>query len=252
VDPKAETRPGMLTLFKAVLFDLDDTLHDDTVSYRYAAERAARDIAVVYGLDAYAIACAYELEATTFWESLHASDLAKRPVGLLQRFWGLALRKMGIEDEALATRAAEAFNRYRMECVELFPGALELLLSLRERGLALGLVTNGFVETHREKIELLRLEEIFHVIAIADEVGMIKPDPRIFAHVCERLGVLPSASVMIGDNFERDILGARAAGMQTVWFNERNEEIPPGAVPPDAIAQNIDALAGLLNTAPHT
>jgi HAD superfamily hydrolase (TIGR01549 family) len=75
-----------------------------------------------------------------------------------------------------------------MECVELFPGALELLLSLRERGLALGLVTNGFVETHREKIELLRLEEIFHVIAIADEVGMVKPDSAYLRPCVRALG----------------------------------------------------------------
>jgi len=242
----------MLTHFKAVLFDFDDTLHDDTASCRYAAERAAGDIAVVCGLDAYAIACAYEVEANAFWENLHAGDLAKGPVGLLQRFWGLALRKMGIEDAALAARAADAFNRYCMESVGLFPGALELLTSLRERGAALGLVTNGFVETHREKIEFLRLNEMFHVIAIADEVGMVKPDPRIFSHVCERLGALPSASVMIGDHFERDILGARAAGMQTVWINARNEEIPAGAEPPDAIAQDIDALVALLNTAART
>ena len=232
--------------FKAVLFDLDDTLYDDTASYRHASERVARDIASECGVDAEALRHAYVIEAESFWQSLHSGNLQKGTIGLRQRMWSAAMRSLGVDDQVLAARAAEAFNHYRKERMELFPGSLELLVSLRERGIVLALVTNGLAETHREKIALLRLELAFDEIIIADEVGMAKPDPRLFAHVCERLGAPPSASVMVGDRFDRDVVGAQGAGLQSIWFNVRNEPIPAGAAPPDAIVQDIDALAAVL------
>jgi HAD superfamily hydrolase (TIGR01549 family) len=233
-------------LFKAVLFDLDDTLHDDIASYRHASECVARDISGECGLDAEGLRRAYVIEAESFWQNLSDGDLKKGIVGLRQRMWGAAMRAMGVNDDELAERAAQAFNYYRRERLKLFPGALELLAALRARGVALALVTNGFAETHREKIALLQLERAFDEILIADEVGMLKPDPRIFAHACERLKVKAGESVMVGDRFDRDVLGAQAAGLQSVWFNVRGEQIPAGAASPDAIVQDIDALAVVL------
>jgi putative hydrolase of the HAD superfamily len=238
----------MLTLtYNAVLFDLDDTLHDDTASYRYASVCVARDFARECGVDAEAIRRAYTIEAESFWQNLHVGDLKKGPVGLRQRLWGAALRAVGIHDSAVADRAALAFNHYRKERLELFPGVLELLASLRARGIALGMVTNGFAETHREKIGLLQLEQVFNEIIIADEVGMVKPDPRIFAHVCERLGVQAGMTVMVGDRYDRDIVGAQAAGLQSVWLNMRDEAVPAGAAPPDEIVEDISGLIALFH-----
>jgi len=111
--------------------------------------------------------------------------------------------------------------------------------SLRTRGLRLALVTNGFAETHREKIVLLQLEDAFDEVFIADEVGMLKPDPRLFALACERLGVLPAAAAMVGDRYERDIRGAHDVGLFTVWLNVRDETVPSGAPRPDAIVTAI-------------
>jgi putative hydrolase of the HAD superfamily len=238
----------MLTLlYNAVLFDLDDTLHDDTASYTRASACVARDIAPECGVDAEAIRRAYTFEAGSFWQNLHIGDLKKGPLGLRQRLWGAAMQAVGIHDQGVADRAAAAFNHYRKESLELFPGVIELLASLRARGVALGLVTNGFAETHREKIVLLQIEHAFDEIIIADEVGMVKPDPRIFAHVCERLGVQAGMTVMVGDRYDRDILGAQAAGLQTVWLNMRDESIPAGAAPPDEIGEDIAGLAALFH-----
>jgi putative hydrolase of the HAD superfamily len=234
-------------LYNAVLFDLDDTLHDDTASYRRASARVARDLAAECELDAETIDRAYTLEADSFWQNLHTGNLKKDPGGLRRRLWGAALHAAGIHDPALAERAAAGYNYYREDGLELFPGVLELLASLRARGIVLALVTNGFAETHREKISLLQIELAFDEIIIADEVGMVKPDPRIFAHTCERLGVQAATSVMVGDLFDRDILGAQAAGLQTVWLNVRNEPVPAGAVPPDAIVEDIAGLAAVLD-----
>ena len=60
---------------------------------------------------------------------------------------------------------------------------------------------------------------MFDAIFIADEVGMIKPDPRVFKHACETLQVAPAQSAMVGDRYDRDITGALDAGMYTVFMN---------------------------------
>ena len=90
----------------------------------------------------------------------------------------------------------------------------------------LGILTNGFSETHREKIELLQIGEFFDAIFIADEVGMIKPDPLLFAHACTTLGSAPARSAMVGDRYERDVRGALEAGLYAVWLNIRDERVP--------------------------
>ncbi|MBC5810456.1 MAG: HAD family hydrolase [Candidatus Eremiobacteraeota bacterium] len=231
----------------AVLFDLDDTLHDDTATYRRAAERVAVEIGAERGLSAERLLAAYIEHVEAFWKNLVAEDLAKSLVGVRAAMWRAALEEAGDSpDGDLATRAADTYNRYRKEHLRLWPGALELLSYLREHGIRLGLLTNGFAETHREKIVLLQLEDAFDEVFIADEMGMLKPDPRLFRAACERLGAPPFAAAMVGDRYNRDVRGAHDIGMFTVWLNVRRESVPEGQPPPDAIVHTLAEVRGAL------
>jgi putative hydrolase of the HAD superfamily len=230
----------------AVLFDLDDTLHDDTHAYRSAAEEVAREVAAEHGIDALALKHAYIAEAEGFWTRLSPADLQQRLSGLRRQLWGAALERVGLSDAALADRSAENYNRYRAKYFKPFPGATELLRALRAHGIRLGLVTNGFSETHREKIALLQLGEFFDAIFIADEVGMIKPDPLLFAHACAKLQSAPARSAMVGDRYERDMRGALQAGLFTVWMNVHHETLPAGAPEPDVTVRNIAEVRAVL------
>jgi putative hydrolase of the HAD superfamily len=230
----------------AVLFDLDDTLHDDTLAYRNAAERVARDVASEREIDARPLLAAYLEHAESFWKNLSAGHLGTPLVGVRAALWARALAAVGLDDESLAQRCGTAYNEYRKGYLKLWPGALELLAALRDEDVKLGLLTNGFSETHREKIALLQLEDAFDEIFIADEVGMVKPDPRLFTLACERLGSAPAASAMVGDRFERDIRGAHAVGLFTVWVNVRSEAVPPGGPAPDAIVSAIAEVEAVL------
>jgi len=231
---------------EAVLFDLDDTLHDDTHAFTSAAEEVAREIALERGVDAFALKRAYVAEAEGFWHRLSAEQLRNRLSGLREAMWSSALERVGIADPDLAQRSAANYNEYRKKYFSVFPGAVELLRALRERGWKLGILTNGFSETHREKIKLLQIGEYFDAIFIADEVGMIKPDPLLFAHACTTLGSAPARSAMVGDRYERDVRGALEAGLYAIWLNVRNESLPAGVPPPDATCATIgDVLAAL-------
>jgi putative hydrolase of the HAD superfamily len=236
-------------MLRAVLFDLDDTLHDDTAAFRNAAEEVADEIAAEHGIDALALKAAYVAEAEGFWHRLTAEQLNVKLKRLREEFWGRALEHVGIDDSLLAQRSAERYNRYRKKYFELFPGALDVLRALRADGLKLGIVTNGFSETHREKISLLRIGELFDAVFIADEVGMIKPDPLLFAHACMTLGCAPANGAMVGDRYDRDIRGALSAGLYTVWLNVRGEPVPIGAPSPNAICSSISEVPAALEFA---
>jgi putative hydrolase of the HAD superfamily len=229
-----------------VLFDLDDTLHDDTHAYTSAAEEVAREVAAEHGIDALALKAAYIAESEGFWHRLSPLDLKVKLTTLRASMWQSALESVGVDDVEVAQRSAERYNAYRTKYFTLFPGTVELLRALRERGMKLGIVTNGLSETHREKIAVLRLSEYFDAIFLSDEVGMVKPDPLLFAHACRTLGGAPAHAAMVGDRYDRDIRGAQEAGLFTVWLNVRSEEVPPGAAPPDATCGSIADVARIL------
>lgn len=230
----------------AVLFDLDDTLHDDTRAYHLAAEEVAREVEAEHGIDALALKAAYVAEAEGFWTRLDADQLRVRLANLRTQMWLAALGRVGLTDGDLAQRSAQRYDAYRKKHLELFPGALDLLRRLRERGTKLGLVTNGFSETHREKIALLRIGELFDGIFLADEVGMVKPDPLLFAHACATLGVAPMHGAMVGDRYERDIRGALHAGLYAVWLNVHRGSVPDGSPAPHATVLSLAEVATAL------
>ena len=230
----------------AVLFDLDDTLHDDTAAYQSAAEEVAHEVAAEHGIDALALKAAYIAQAEGFWKRLSLEAMQERLAAIRAQLWQAALSDVGISDEALARRSAQRYHDYRKKYYAVFPGVVELLAALRAQGRKLGIVTNGLSETHREKIALLRIGEYFDALFIADEVGMIKPDPLLFAHACRTLGSAPARSAMVGDRYDRDIRGAAAAGLYTIYLRVRNEPLPEGCTPPDATCTTIGEVAALL------
>src|SRR5579875_685414 len=126
----------------AVLFDLDDTLHDDTQAFTGAAEEVAREIEAEHGIDALLLKDAYVNAAHGFWKALSPAQLAVRMADLRAQLWTEALTEVGLRDPALALRSAERYNAARMTRYTLFPGALDLLRRLKDAGMRLGMITN--------------------------------------------------------------------------------------------------------------
>ena len=114
---------------------------------------------------------------------------------------------------------------------DLIPGAAELLHTLKQRGYTLALVADGYPGTYRNVLSQHGLYECFDVFAISEEVGVVKPDARMFTHALDLLGISPDAyahTVMVGNHLERDIKGANALGMISVWLDwaPRRAKVP--------------------------
>lgn len=123
-------------------------------------------------------------------------------------------------------------------------GAAKTLQTLHQRGFKLAVVTNG-QPTQRVKIRALAIESMLSAIIVSEELGIKKPDPRIFHTALDQLSVAPADALFIGDNPILDIAGPRAIGMPAIWLNCNSRTWPPDAGPVPQIITSIPDLLTL-------
>ena len=105
---------------------------------------------------------------------------------------------------------------------DLFPEMKEAVIYLKEAGYKLALVADTRPGTYVNVLNQHGMLDLFDAFAISEELDTVKPDPRMFRHVLAQLGVAPEEAVMCGNNLDRDIFGANALGMTTIWFHWNN------------------------------
>jgi FMN phosphatase YigB (HAD superfamily) len=117
---------------------------------------------------------------------------------------------------------------------ELIPGAAETIRALAARGYRLALVADGPADSFYNVLGHYQLLTLFEVLAISGEVGVSKPEPKIFHHALDLLGIEADdygQVLMVGNNLERDIKGANQLGLVSVWLDwaPRRAKIPADA-----------------------
>jgi len=218
----------------AVLFDLDDTLFDHWACTRAALAALRVRVPAFRGLPAEV----FEAEHRRLLEELHLQVLAGRMTvdeARVERFGRLLAFAGGTPDAASPADVAAAYRSAYLEHWRPVDGALELLIALHGR-VATGVVTNNVASEQRQKIAACRFAPLLDAVVISEEVGVTKPDPRIFRLALGQLRRTAAETVMIGDAWETDIVGARAAGLRPIWFNRF------GAASPDSSVTEIHSL----------
>jgi len=138
----------------------------------------------------------------------------------------------------------------------LFPGALDTLRWLQERGFKVGAVTDRAYGGPRflAELEEYGLDGYFKVVTISSNVGYEKPHPKIFQHALDALEVGAEETVMVGDSLRCDVAGAKAMGMVAVWKRPPLDEPTEvgadkvdveGEIAPDYIIDNLWELTQL-------
>jgi putative hydrolase of the HAD superfamily len=246
----------------AIIFDLDDTLIVEEEVARSSLRRVATLLphqdprqfeAVVLGCAraAWRAGPYYPLcveLGIASWEGLWATFEGGHGVtdGLgawarhyRPRVWQAALAQLDVDDPALAAAMAEAYVEHQRCPHPLIDGAEKLVRSLAGTR-PLGLLTNGPADIQRLKFEGTGLASCFDAVVISGVVGMGKPDPAVFAYALAQLGADAAGSVMVGDSWERDVLGATGAGLSAVW-------LAAGRTAPDEIPMvtTVDGMSDL-------
>jgi HAD superfamily hydrolase (TIGR01509 family) len=116
------------------------------------------------------------------------------------------------------------------------PGALALAAALDQAGIALVIVTNNVTSEQRLKIDRCRLAPFVRALITSEDVGVTKPDTRIFLAALAAASVSADEAVMIGDAWHTDVAGALGAGMRAVWMN-RSGARPPESPPPASVTE---------------
>lgn len=212
-------------MYTHLFFDIDHTLWDfETNSIKtlrgvYEAEGLAKS-----GIpDFDDFNTVYHAINDKLWDRFRKGFLNREELRW-KRMWQTLLHYR-VPDEARAKRMGELYLELLPQQKTLFPFAIEALIYLQKKGYAMHLITNGFEATQHQKLQLAGIDHFFDKM-ISSEVAMsIKPQAAIFHYALAETGATAATSVMIGDAWDIDIVGARDVGMAQVFFNPRSVAI---------------------------
>lgn len=240
-----------MTTPNVVLFDLDDTLFAHRAAVAVGIRRYAGVLGEPYGtLDAD--------ELVELWHDLEEEHYHSYLAGRLD-FEGqrrarardfAAHHGVALGDAAASAWFADYFDHY-VAAWSLHDDALPCLDALEAAypGIRFGLITNGDLAFQRRKVEAVGLDVRMQHLIASGEVGVAKPDPRIFEHACSVFGVPPSEAVYVGDRLRTDAIGAARAGLTGVWLNRRGET-PPADEAEEAARAGVIELHSLAELLP--
>jgi putative hydrolase of the HAD superfamily len=259
---------------RAVIFDLDETLIEEETSNDASALAAGEIATIRHGVDRVALLTALRKRSRELFlagplidycrdigisarEALWGSFTGDDP-SLVQlrdwmptyrlRSWSAALTEVGIDDSSLAAELAEFFANDRSSRHVVFAESEQVLHQLK-KNFRLALITNGAPDIQGAKIEGSSLASFFETIIISGDHGFGKPDLRIFQLALNRLEVAAHEAVMIGDSLNRDVAGARDAGIRTIWINRYQRTRGASHPVPDIELSDLLELPTLLTPA---
>lgn len=211
-----------------VFFDIGGVMYDDTI-YARSWMRALRESGAAFSDEAF--------------EAEYAAARAAQSESFRRR---LSRRFLG-EGYDLADLEAKAARYWAYPATALQPDVIPCLRALTGR-YRLGVIANQPTSV-RAAMERDGLDGFFEVWGVSDDLGLQKPDPKLFSQVLYTAGVSPARTVMLGDRLDYDVRPARTAGMRTVWVlrgEAPDEPTPAQLAEPDAYVRTLDEVPEML------
>jgi putative hydrolase of the HAD superfamily len=204
--------------YKHIFFDLDRTLWD----FETSANQTFELIFDKHNLGGRGVESAkifhdvYSVHNEKLWDLYRIGKIEKEE--LRGKRFHLTLNDFGINDRELAENIGMDYVTISPTIVNLFPNAIEILEYLFPK-YQLHLITNGFSEVQDVKLKSSGMDKYFNRVITSEEAGVKKPNVKIFQFALSQTNALLRESIMIGDDYEVDIVGARKFGMDQVFFN---------------------------------
>lgn len=204
--------------YKHILFDLDHTLWD----FEKNSEETLYTLYEQFELAKYGkFTCdsfyrKYRFVNVRLWDLYNKGKIDQQE--LRRSRFVKTLTGLGLEEHEVPEGISEAYTSLCPTKKAVFPHTYEVLEYLQPK-YGLHIITNGFKEVQQVKMSSAMLHDYFKEVVTSECCGYKKPDQRMFRHLLDRIDVNPEQCLMIGDNFECDIEGARNAGIDQVYFN---------------------------------
>lgn len=195
---------------KAVFFDIDDTLYD-TSGFAKLARKAAINVMIDAGLP---------LSSDDAYKMLR-EIIKEKGSNYDKHFNVLTKRVFGEEKPLLIALGMITYHNVKFALLRLFPETMSTLIYLKSKGYHLGVISNGITIKQWEKLIRLGLHHFFDEVITSEEAGAEKPDEKIFQQALEKMNCKAEKSIMIGNKFSEDIIGALNIGMNAILVNSQ-------------------------------
>lgn len=211
-------------VYKHIFFDLDRTLWDfdrnsrETLLELYKEQNVFNDLAV----DFERFFQSFKDINAASWRDYRKGEQSKdelRNNRFVETYF-----KFGSGDWKKARMLSRLYLETCPSKPNLIEGAKEVLVQLSEKS-KLHVITNGFSDTQKIKVEKSGLQEFLDQIIISEETKYIKPQKEIFEHAMRQSDANSAECLMVGDDYRSDVLGAMKAGWHQVYFNPEKKAI---------------------------
>ncbi|CAM1346410.1 YjjG family noncanonical pyrimidine nucleotidase [Tenacibaculum crassostreae] len=205
---------------KHIFFDLDHTLWDFDRNSKLTFQQIFKEQNISIAIDGFLEV--YIPINLKYWR-LYREDKIEKPAlryhRLKETFDALDYK---VSDE-LIDLISEDYIRYLPNHNYLFSNTVEVLEYLKNK-YELHIITNGFEEVQNLKLEKSGINKFFKQIITSECVGVKKPNPKVFEFALEKAEAKPYESIMIGDSYEADVMGALNSGMMAIHFSEETKK----------------------------
>lgn len=213
----------LMRFYDHLFFDLDNTLWDFNTNARQAMEITLQETGLIRLLPNFeTFFSVYEPINHQLWDDYHQKKITKQQL-IVERF-SRSFKLFGLETYDWSNLNDEYLDHMGTQSV-LFPKTLETLEYLKQKGYTMHIITNGFKEVQYKKLNNSGLNRFFTRVFVSEEIKTTKPHREIYEHALKSTNALKRKSIMIGNSWEIDIVGALQFGMDQVMFlnNEQND-----------------------------
>lgn len=230
-------------MIRSIVFDVDDTIYDQQAPYRLAMERAFPDF------DMSQINAAY-IRFRHYSDTGFPRVMAGEWTTDYFRFWRCreTLLDFGYREIDEATgRTFQEIYEYELENITMLDEMRMTLDFLKEKGVPMGIITNGPTEHQLKKVKKLGLYDYIEPkrVIVSQATGFQKPEKEIFNLAAEQFDMNPATTLYVGDSYDNDVMGALNAGWHALWFNHRGRQLKAGHKPVyDLEIDNFEQLYG--------
>ncbi|HNW49467.1 MAG TPA: YjjG family noncanonical pyrimidine nucleotidase [Prolixibacteraceae bacterium] len=210
--------------YRHLFFDLDNTLYDFDTNAFLAMRDAFTQLGLIEQLPPFEEFFAVYVEINDeLWALYREKKIAKEVLRGLR--FERSLGHFGVYPTISYTEIDDLYLRQMITQTNLFPETIEVLTELKKRGYQLHIITNGFKEVQREKLINTGLGKLMTHVFISEDIKSPKPQREIFEYSIKSCNALKKESLMIGDSWESDIVGAKNFGIDQVFFNPSKQAI---------------------------
>ena len=208
-------------LIKSIFFDLDHTLWDFEKNSELSFKKIFKKYTITINFEKFIES--YIPINFKYWKLYRNGEISKEFLRYNRLKEVFNLFDYEIHDKII-DKISHDYIEFLPENNKLMDGAIEILEYLKPK-YRLFIITNGFRDVQDKKLKNSNIKHYFEAIYDSESVGVKKPDPKIFRHALIDSGSGPNESLMVGDNYEADVLGAKKLNINTIHFVAHGEKI---------------------------